>query len=114
MPFCPRCGWEYAEGVTVCEDCGSPLVDTPPPPPKPGEEVLPETVYVAHGLLRAEVVRSRLESEGIPAILQFDSGSHIFGLTVDGLGEVRVLVPAHLAEQARQVLAAAQEEAGEG
>jgi len=86
------------------------MVDIPPSSPKPGGEVLPETVYVAHGLLRAEVVRSRLESEGIPAILQFDSGSHIFGLSVDGLGEVHVLVPAHLAEQARQVLAAAQTE----
>ncbi|MBM3135778.1 MAG: DUF2007 domain-containing protein [Chloroflexi bacterium] len=89
------------------------MVDIPSPSPKLGGEVLPETVYVAHGLLRAEVVRSRLESEGIPAILQFDSGSHIFGLTVDGLGEVRVLVPAPLAAQARQVLAAAEEEVGE-
>jgi hypothetical protein len=89
------------------------MADTPPSPPKPGEEVLPETVYVAHGLLRAEVVKGRLESEGIPAILQFDSGSHVFGLTVDGLGEVRVLVPAPLAELARQVLAEAQEETDE-
>ncbi len=86
------------------------MVDIPPSPPKPGAEVLPETVYVAHGLLRAEVVKGRLESEGIPAMLQFDSGSHIFGLTVDGLGEVRVLVPAPLAELARQVLAAAETE----
>jgi len=86
------------------------MVDIPPSPPKPGAEVLPETVYVAHGLLRAEVVKGRLESEGIPAMLQFDSGSHIFGITVDGLGEVRVLVPAPLAELARQVLAAAETE----
>ena len=47
------------------------MVDTQTSPPKPGEDVLPETVYVAHGLLRAEVVRIRLESEGIPAILQY-------------------------------------------
>lgn len=28
MPYCPKCNQEFVEGVTVCTDCGTPLVDT--------------------------------------------------------------------------------------
>ena len=30
--WCPSCGAEYREGVTVCPDCQETLVDTPPEP----------------------------------------------------------------------------------
>ena len=26
MPYCPRCDMEFVEGVTVCSDCGGPLL----------------------------------------------------------------------------------------
>ncbi len=61
-------------------------------------------VYVSQGHLGAHVARSKLEAAGIPAILKYDSASLIFGLTVDGIGRVRVLVPAQLAEEARVIL----------
>jgi len=60
-------------------------------------------VYVGKRTV-AGLIKSRLESEGIPAILQYESAGLIFGLTVDGLGEARVMVPEHLAEEARQIL----------
>ncbi|MGC8838910.1 MAG: putative signal transducing protein [Anaerolineae bacterium] len=68
------------------------------------EERDPVVVYRSAGQLGAEVVRAKLEAAGIPAVLAYDSGSTVFALTVDGLGEVRVLVPAHLAEEARALL----------
>ena len=27
MPYCPKCDMEFVEGITVCSDCGGPLMD---------------------------------------------------------------------------------------
>jgi len=67
-------------------------------------ETKPVAVYVAQGRLAAEVIRAKLESFGIPAILQYDSALAVCPVTVDGLGEVRVLVPEPLADEARRVI----------
>lgn len=61
-------------------------------------------VYKAQGELEANVIKSHLECEGIPVMLQYESAGRVFGLTVDGLGEVRILVPQELAEEARQII----------
>ena len=63
-------------------------------------------VSVTQGLLPAEVVRTYLQSHGIPAILQYESAGRALGITVDGLGEVRVLVPARWERAARRLLRA--------
>jgi hypothetical protein len=63
-----------------------------------------ELVYRAAGLTEAEVVRSFLESEGIPVVLDYESTAKIYGLTMDGLGEVRVCVPAGWAAEAREAI----------
>jgi hypothetical protein len=62
-----------------------------------------EKVYTASGQLQAYVIKGKLESEGIPVLLQYES--EIFGFTVDGMGQVRILVPEHLAEKAKEILA---------
>lgn len=54
--------------------------------------------------LEAQIIKGRLESEGIPALLSYDSSSLVFGLVVDGLGEVKIRVPRRFAEQAREIL----------
>ena len=74
------------------------------------KEIIPVTVYIAQGQLEANVIKSRLESEGIPAILQYESLGIVYGLTVDGLGQVKVMVPQTLEAQARQVLRQARED----
>ena len=58
------------------------------------------TIYSAQGMLSAYVIKGKLESAGIPALLKYESLGPIYGLTVDGLGQVRVQVPADLADQA--------------
>ena len=56
------------------------------------------------GELVASVVKSHLESEGIPVLLQYESAGRVYGLTVDGLGQVKVLVPEKFAEEAKQII----------
>jgi hypothetical protein len=55
--------------------------------------------------LQAQIVKGRLESEGVPALLRYEGAGLIYGITVDGLGEARVMVPENLAEQAETILA---------
>ncbi|MGQ9490903.1 MAG: putative signal transducing protein [Anaerolineae bacterium] len=52
------------------------------------------TVYRSQGILGAEVVKAKLEAAGIPALLKYESAGLVLGLTVDGLGQVEVQVPA--------------------
>ncbi len=56
-----------------------------------------------HG--EAQIIRARLEDYGIPVALSYESAGIVYGLTIDGLGEVRVLVPESYQEQALAVLA---------
>ena len=56
------------------------------------------------GHMRANVIKSMLEAAGIPAILSYDAASLVFGLTVDGLGQVRVMVRPEDAEAAQALL----------
>jgi hypothetical protein len=62
------------------------------------------TVHTVSGLLNAQVVKTKLESAGIPALLDYESAGVVLGITVDGLGEVRVMVPEDLADEARALL----------
>jgi hypothetical protein len=54
--------------------------------------------------LEAHIIKGRLESEGIPVLLSYESAGLVYGITVDGLGQVRIMVPQHLAEEAKEIL----------
>jgi len=54
----------------------------------------------------ASLVRSLLESYGIPVTVSSDLTHSLYPLTVDGLGEVRILVPEEYAEDATRILEA--------
>lgn len=71
-----------------------------------------EEVFLAHGLLEAEVIKGKLESYGIPVLLRYESVAVVFGLTVDKLGQVHVLVPVERAEEARTLIAGEEPDAG--
>ena len=67
-------------------------------------------VCITHGLLPAQVIKTKLETADIPVLLDYESLGPIMGITVDGLGEVRILVPDERADEARALI---EEEEGE-
>jgi hypothetical protein len=62
------------------------------------------TIYVATGQPEAYIIKGRLENEGIPVLLRYESVGAVYGLTLDGLGQVEIQVPFSLVETARQIL----------
>ena len=61
-------------------------------------------IDTVQGELTAQVLKSHLESEGIPVLLKYESAGIVYGLTIDGLGEVRILVPQEFAEEAKGII----------
>lgn len=63
-----------------------------------------QVISTTSGLIKARIIEGRLEAEGIPVRLQYEPIGEIYAITVDGLGEVRILVPEQWAGHARRVL----------
>ena len=73
--------------------------------PSPPVENSPlEVVYTANGEMEAQAIRSALEAAGIPAELKMEAAQKLFAVTVDGLGAVKVMVPADRIEEARSIV----------
>jgi hypothetical protein len=59
----------------------------------------------AAGMVNARIILGRLETDGIPARLQYEAiGVISYSLDVDGLGEVQIFVPETYAARAREAL----------
>jgi hypothetical protein len=63
-----------------------------------------EVIATASGMMQANIIRGRLESQGIATRLRYEAAGSIYAITIDGLGEVRILVPSAEWEQARELL----------
>jgi hypothetical protein len=61
-------------------------------------------IKIVQGEPVANIIKAHLESEGIPVYLKYESAGIIYGITADGIGEVRILVPKNLAEEAKQII----------
>lgn len=64
-----------------------------------------ECVYVAQGITQGEAIKAKLDSYEIPSLLQYEAaGQSVYAVSVGRMGEVRVMVPAEMADYAREVL----------
>jgi Putative prokaryotic signal transducing protein len=52
----------------------------------------------------AQIYKSKLEAVGIPVLLKYEAAGLVFGITVDGLGQVRIMVPETCAAEAEALL----------
>ncbi|SYZ72886.1 hypothetical protein TRIP_C21001 [Candidatus Zixiibacteriota bacterium] len=85
MPFCPKCRYEYREGVALCPDCNEKLV--PHLAESSGTENVNDNetpkdwipLVRLTSLASAEMIIDILRSKGIPAVLL--SGTGHFGFT---------------------------------
>lgn len=70
MPFCPNCDYEYVEGITICPDCGVPLVgeDVFIKPEEWSEENW-EVIYTSTHEYEIEMLKDNLEGAGIKAAM---------------------------------------------
>ncbi len=104
MPYCRYCDKEYVEPLEECPVCHHLLLPARPQwRPYDAARPLVEVATV-HGSLAAEVVRGKLEVNGIPVVIQHESAGGVYGIIVDGLGAEHIMVPADLVEEAREVL----------
>ena len=71
--------------------------------PSPSNEV--ELIRVPGGV-NADSIVAALRGRGIPARSHGEAIGKIYGLTIDGLGEVSIFVPEECLEMARSILAA--------
>jgi len=62
------------------------------------------TIEVVYGQVKADILKAHLESEGIPVFLQYESLGRVTGIFVDGLGKIKIKVPAECVEDAKHVL----------
>lgn len=65
-----------------------------------------ETVHTASGMVNASIIVGRLEAGGIPTRLKYEAAGIIYAVTINGLGEVKVMVPVDQLEKARAILSA--------
>lgn len=61
-------------------------------------------LVVLDGMVEAEIIKAKLESQQIPCYIKFESAGRLFGITMDGLGQVRVMVPESVYEKAKQLI----------
>ena len=61
-------------------------------------------VYHARNGMEAQVIKSLLESFDIPCFLKSNAAPSVHMFTMDGMGEVRVMVMASLADAAKELI----------
>ncbi len=111
--FCPNCRYEYQEGIVVCPDCETNLVEELPPEAQ-SEFVDRVTVLETTNHSVMLMAKSLLEDAGIDCFTQgtgtfdqFYSGPTAYNPIV---GALKIQVPAEAEEEALQILAEIEEE----
>lgn len=61
-------------------------------------------VRTCQGWHVAQIYKSKLEAAGLPVLLKYEALGLVYGITVDGLGRVRVMVPREFAGEAEALL----------
>lgn len=99
MPFCPKCKYEYREGVQTCPDCDARLVAELETDLRDSELAVVATFLAAP---EAEMAKLKLDSQGVKSVVVGSITSEL--VPMFGITEVRLLVRAEDADPARKIL----------
>ena len=66
-------------------------------------------IYVAKGEAEAQIIKGILDSYGIPSLLKAQASPSVHVFTVNGMGQVAILVRAEDADDARELIKGEQE-----
>jgi hypothetical protein len=61
-------------------------------------------LIILDGMVEAEIIKTKLESQGIPSYIKFESVGRLFGITMNGLGQVRIMVPGEYYSEAKGLI----------
>ncbi len=61
------------------------------------------------GMVEANIIKGLLEANGVPVRLKHETAAVLFGLTLNGLGEVEILVPENYRDYAKRIIETSQE-----
>jgi hypothetical protein len=61
-------------------------------------------VYQARNEMEAQVIKSLLESYDIPCFMKSNAAPSVHTFTMDGMGEVRVMVLESMVDKARELI----------
>ena len=112
--ICPKCGTEYRQGFDKCFDCDVLLIDEKEfQELQEREEAERERyrhmdivrVYSVQGQPEADLIKSLLEANGIESFTKGRAVQSVHPFTVDGLGEIRILVREEDADRASKIIA---------
>lgn len=107
--WCSSCRGEFVDEVTVCPDCGTPLVSEVPEAEEPNEPLV--QVFRSADTSLLPVIKSVLSGAGIPHLVQGEEAQSLYpfgslgGGSDDRLLGAVVLVPESRREAAEAVLA---------
>lgn len=111
--FCPQCGTDYKDGFYICSDCQVPLIseeefreleDKRRMEEKKSRDMATVEVYRVQGEVEADIIKSLLAASGIENTSTGNAVQSVLPFTVDGLGELRIMVKEEDAEKARELI----------